>query len=408
MTDYRLRAEIIRVRDEAQLWVEDFQIPQAHWAGLELGLAERLAFRLGMVFEPASLDLAASADPVGPTARLEAWERFQRGHQDLYSAQRPQLQESLQNLLRATELDPSLLQAQIDLIQLCLKESVFGFLSPAIAAEQVRRASRAIPRTDPAAVTVLPAIGWLRFYVDRNLSGAVHAFEESSQLPHDAWTTRWRVAFALSRGQWQLAVSIIESALRQDPYASWLHGTLAWCWHLARQPEKSLAQIERTLTQFDPDEGFGLYAVVILAYNDRAEEAVALAERLARALPDCDLCTSVHAYALACAGRRKDAVQMVERLQWLGRERYVPAALLSATFMALGNSEAAIQQLRIAEEARCPWFFQMLTDPRLDDLHDHPEFLRMQASLSVMEASLNAESPLRREQGFARLHEVKR
>lgn len=408
MTDYRLRAEIIRVRDEAQLWVEDFQIAQSHWAGLELALAERLAFRLGMVFQPAGLSLAASADPVGPAGRLEAWERFQRGHQDLYSSQRIQLQESLQNLLRATELDPSLLQAQIDLIQICLRQSTFGFLSPAIAAEQVRRASRAIPRSDPAAVSVLPAIGWLRFHVDRNLAGAVHAFEESAHLPHDAWTTRWRVSFALSRGQWQEAASTVEAALRQDPFAPWLHGTLAWCWHLARQPEKSLAQIERTLAQFDPDDGFGLFAVTILAYNGRAEEAIALAERLSRSLPDCDLCASVHAYALACAGRRRESAQMIERLQWLGRERYVPSAMISAAFMELGNAEAAIEQLRIAEQAHCPWFFQMLADPRLDQLHDHPEFLRMQTALTVMEASLTAESPLRREPVFARLHEVKR
>ncbi len=408
MTDYRLRAEIIRVRDEAQLWVEDFQMPQSHWAALEHALAERLAFRLGMVFHPTGLSMAASADPVGPAVRLEAWERFQRGHQDLYSAQRPQLQESLQNLLRATELDPSLLQAQIDLIQLCLKESTYGFLSPAIAAEQIRRAAHAIPRSDPAAVTVLPALGWLRFHVDRNLSGALHAFEESSHLSHDAWTTRWRVSFALSRGHWQQAASIIETALHQDPFAAWLHGTLAWCWHLARQPEKSLAQIDRTLGQFDPDEGFGLFGVIILAYNDRTDQAIALAERLARSLPDCDLCDAVHAYALACAGRRKEATDILDRLQWLGRERYVSSAMLPAAFMELGKAEAAIRELRIAEEARCPWFFQMLADPRLDPLRDHPEFLRMQASLSVMEASLDAGAPLHMETGYTRLHEVKR
>jgi hypothetical protein len=34
--------------------------------------------------------------------------------------------------------------------------------------------------------------------------------------------------------------------------------------------------------------------------------------------------------------------------------------------------------LRAAEQARCPWFFSMLADPRLASLQNHPDFLQMQ------------------------------
>lgn len=410
MSDYRLRAEVIRVRDEAQLWVEDFQTAQSDYAALEHALAERLAVRLGVVFrqESASVNLAANADSNGNAARLEAWNRFQRGHQELYSTALLRLQDSLQNLLRATELDPTLLQAQIDLIHLCLKESTYGFLSPAVAAEQVRRAARTIPRGNPAAVSILPALGWLRFHMDRNLPGAVRAFQESSHLPHDPWTTRWRVAFALSRGQWQEATQLLESALRHDPFSPWLHASLAWCWHLARQPQKSLAQIDRTLSLFDPEESLGLYGVMILAYNGRAAEAVALAERFIRTSPNCDLIASAHAYALACAGRQEEAAAIVERLQWLSRERYVATVLNPAVYLQFGDTEAAINELRAAEESRCPWFFQILADPRLDPLREHPEVQRMQASLAAMEASMPPDPFLHKGFGFGKLIEVNR
>jgi hypothetical protein len=53
----------------------------------------------------------------------------------------------------------------------------------------------------------------------------------------------------------------------------------------------------------------------------------------------------------------------------------------------LGDPEAALADLRVAEKARCPWFFQMLADPRLKPLHGFSEFERMSAILTRMEAA---------------------
>ena len=103
-------------------------------------------------------------------------------------------------------------------------------------------------------------------------------------------------------------------------------------------------------------------------------------------MPHFDLATAVHAYALACAGHGDEAGALLERLQWLSRERFVPNGFNAAVYVALGEPEAALEELRIAEENRCPWFFQMLADPRLKLLKGRPEFEKMQSALTAMEA----------------------
>jgi len=45
--------------------------------------------------------------------------------------------------------------------------------------------------------------------------------------------------------------------------------------------------------------------------------------------------------------------------------------------------------LQTASDARCPWFFQMLADPRLKPLHGRAEFDRMKTVLDRMESSAN-------------------
>jgi hypothetical protein len=91
-------------------------------------------------------------------------------------------------------------------------------------------------------------------------------------------------------------------------------------------------------------------------------------------------------------GRTDEARTILERLEWLSRERYVLSSFTPAVYVAFGDLDAAVAELRIAEQVRCPWFFQMLADPRLKPLHGHPEFDRMLAILTCMEAAA-AENP---------------
>ena len=83
---------------------------------------------------------------------------------------------------------------------------------------------------------------------------------------------------------------------------------------------------------------------------------------------------------------------MLERLQWLGRERFVLRAFNAVVYVALDDQENALAELRAAEQNRCPWFFQILADPRLEALHGYPEFERMRAILPRMEAEAEDEA----------------
>jgi DNA-binding winged helix-turn-helix (wHTH) protein/tetratricopeptide (TPR) repeat protein/TolB-like protein len=393
---YRLRTEMIRVDGGTQVWVEDLLVERSRIAGLETELVNRLVFRLGTkiptLVAPASsqkvgLSISASADPEhgSATEHREAYEIFQRAHYEWQTLQRHRMQDGLQHLLRATELDPSLIGARVDLVNLCVTQSLYGFMSPTAAADIVRRTAEAIPDLTVRAEAVLPALGWVRFHVDRNLPAARWAFSLSDHLPHDPWITRARATFALSRHRFGEAIDLLRAAIHLDPYSPWLQARLAWALHLAGQASESFEQIQLALKLFPEHGGANLYGVVILAFNGEAARATRIAQELEQRVPYFDLATAVHAYALACAGRGDEARIILERLQWLGRERFLLRAFTPAVYLALGEPDAALAELRTSDEIRCPWFFQMLADPRLKPLKSRPEFKQMHAILAGME-----------------------
>jgi tetratricopeptide (TPR) repeat protein len=255
-----------------------------------------------------------------------------------------------------------------------------------IEAGMVRRASERIPDDAADADALLPSLGWVDFHVDHNLPAALKAFARSAHLPHDPWISRARVLFALSRHRFREAIDLLNAAIALDPYSPWMQARLAWAFHLAGDSAASIAQARQALELFPEHGGSLLYGAIILSYNGEAARATEMRDALAARSLHFDLATATYAYTLACAGRGDEARELLERLQWLGRERFVQNTFNAAVYVVLGEPDAALAELRASLENRCPWFFQTLADPRLKPLWGRPEFEEMRGILTEMEA----------------------
>lgn len=449
ISHFRLRIEMIRVADGIQIWAEDFLVERTNPAGLESDLASRLDFRLqsrplksgaggalgsshavsgfetrsgiGSLkgrhpevgtavpmredepYEPGSgiargnepLSISAVAASVSENApgsmRREAYEVFLRGHHEWQTLERHRMQDGLQHLTKAIELDSSLLAAKVDLVHLCVAQSLYGFMSPSTVADLVHRTADSIPGFPHQAGAILPALAWVNFHFDRNLPAALWAFQLSNHLPHDPWVTRVRAMFALSRRLFNEAIVLLRAAIELDPFSPWLNTRLAWALHLDGQALESIEQIEHCCRLFPEHEGTALYGSLILGYSGQPERALQLAKDLVQRQPYFDLAAAVHANALAAAGQTEEARSVLERLQWLSRERFVHRSLTSVAYATLGEFDGAIRELQAANDDRCPWFFQVLADPRLKILHGYLEFQQLEAVLSRMEEAAQNE-----------------
>ncbi len=379
---FRLRAEMVRVEDGTQIWVEDLLLPKDRFATLKSEIIERLSYRLGADFTLSEHGVSKARPEI---VRRDAYETFLRGHHEWQSLERHRMIDAAQGLLLATELDENFLSARVDLAHLIVAQELCGYMPPRVAGERMRSLApnaRELARTAPA---LLPPLGWTIFHVERDVVSAMELFSQSAHLAHDPWITRLRVMLALSLHRFDEAAEWLHAALIIDPYAPWLHACLAWTCHLAGDADQSMSYLHEALRTFPENESTRLYASMILAFHDDAQRAERMADDLVRQTPYSDHALAIHAYALARSHREKESRDLLERLQWLGRERYVSTSFTPAAFLALGDVDSAISELQNADQARCPWFFQMLADPRLNDLHGIPQFEKMRASLEHLE-----------------------
>jgi tetratricopeptide (TPR) repeat protein len=198
--------------------------------------------------------------------------------------------------------------------------------------------------------------------------------------------SRIRTVFALSRHRFGEAMETLQSAMRTDPWSAWVQARIAWTHHLAGDSAASLTLAHAALEHFPEHEGTQLYGAIILAFNGESAQAIEVARASTQRVPSFDSGAAVYAYALAMAGRADEARAILERLQWLTRERYTMNTFAPAAYVALGEFDQAIEVLRASDQVRCPWFFQMLADPRLNPLRERAEFQSMLGILAGMEA----------------------
>jgi hypothetical protein len=228
--------------------------------------------------------------------------------------------------------------------------------------------------------------------MEHNLGFALQMINGVGPSGHGSWNKTLRVMLALSRFRFEEAHHLLVEALRDDPPVALSSGPIGMGSSFGRKSAGEPDLAENSLAMFPGDERVELCAALTLAFNDDPNRAAGLAHSVALRQPQLDIAAAIEAYALARGRRHSEAKAILERLQWLGRERYVLRAFTAGAYAALGDVDGAIAELQAAEEAHCPWFFQTLADPRLRPLAGNSEFERMRGRLERMETAVTAAS----------------
>src|SRR5207237_6322490 len=112
-----------------------------------------------------------------------------------------------------------------------------------------------------------------------------------------------------------------------------------------------------------------------MAYEAKGSFQEALAEyRRARELSDDPIVLARIGHALAASGQRAEALQTLDHLKEISRQRYVPAYGFAILYAGLGEKEQAFEWLERSYQDREPKLTRLKVDPLLDPLSSDPRF----------------------------------
>jgi tetratricopeptide (TPR) repeat protein len=170
-------------------------------------------------------------------------------------------------------------------------------------------------------------------------------------------------------------------ALELDPLSLSISTGLGRAYFWARRYDEAIEQLQKTLPQ-NPKysdthwslglayEGKKMYAEAISSFQN----AIGLSKTAEFPEGKPEMIAALgHAYA--AAGRRSDALKIVEQLKgFISQQRYVSPYSVALIYIALGERDEAFEWLERASQERDESYIHLKVDPRLDELRADPRF----------------------------------
>jgi len=149
---------------------------------------------------------------------------------------------------------------------------------------------------------------------------------------------------------------------------------VGWALYHARRYEAAIEQLRRTL-ELDPNYPVTYWILgLLLRKTGHYELAIREGEKGVKLSGGSPLLRAALAHTLATAGRTKEALQTLDDLKKLAKQRYVSPYFFAGIHIGLGEDDCAIEYLEKAYEERSHWLIYLHIDPSMDSLRYNARF----------------------------------
>ena len=373
----RITVQLIRVHDQVHVWARSYDRQISHSIEVQEEVATAVAEQIGVKLSPS---YKGRTNPHHLDA--QANEAYLRGRYFWNQFTPEGYRKAISYFQQAIERDSNFAEAYSGLADsynfLVVTDSMPASEGHPKALEAARRAvSLGVNLAEPHASL---AVAMARS--EWNWTGAESEFTRAITLnPSYAMVHRLYASILGATRRHHEAWEQINEAMRLDPLSLPNNAEVVRTLYYARNYDQAIEQGQKAM-QLDPNyvrTHFWLGRV----YSQKGmhREAIAASEKILESMPDSTLGLTEMAYSLAVAGQRKEARQILRRLEGRSTSAFVPAYNFAVIHIALNEEEVAMRYMQQAYENRDWALLVLAVEPRLDPLRRDPRFQEISAKL---------------------------
>ena len=370
----RIATQLIHAATDTHLWGRQYETDLRDVLTLQSDVARAIADEIRVQLSPRERSQLAKSRPVDPVA----YETFLKGRHLWYKRSPDALRRAVESLQQAITLDPSYALAYAGLADAYVSAAwdLFGLAAPSETYPKARRAAQKALELDPNCAEAHAALGWIAGGFDWNWAEAERELRRAIDLkPQYGPVHIWYSHFLRAMGRTEESLAESRRALACDPLGLVLNMHLGWHHLYSRQYEKAIEQCLKTL---ELDSTFILAHLFLgQSYEQlgRFSEAVASFERIVELSQRHPVYLAELGHGNAVAGRRADALRIVDELIAMSSGRYVAPRGIAEIHIGLDNAGEAFAWLDKAFVDRNGWLIHTRENPRYDRLRADPRYL---------------------------------
>ena len=365
-----IRAEMIDVAKDTQLWGAQFSCSANDALGVQEEIARQAAERLRA---PSSVGSKKATRRSAPTpVHNEAYELFLRGNNYAIQWTPEGLQRGIELYRQAVDADPRYAPAYACMAIAHTMLTVVSRVDTAQAFGQAKGCARRAIELDETLSEAHAALSLTEVLCDFNLAEALWRGERALELNPDSAIARYAYAQTLSAcGRLDEAIEQAREGCAIDPLMAPINYCYGLLLYYQRRWDEAEAQLQRTL-EIHPN--FSMAQAVrgiALARSGRFSEAMAQVNELLNRGPD-SVWELLPAYVAALAGNREEAESIVVQRD---SATLADGAYFAATvYGALGELDSGFAELERARDLGFAVLAAAAVDPSLDPFRSDPRW----------------------------------
>ena len=368
----RVTAQLIRGATDTHFWSETYDRELRDALSLESELAQSIAEKVEVTVTGEEHQRLSSVRPVAP----EVYESYLKGRFVFRQGKKVQLEESISYFEDAINKDTTFAPAYVGLAE---AYTMLGTVAAGVPPEETRPKVITFARK---ALAIDPGLAEAHVVLANVLQEEWHWSEAEAEYkralelkPNSAEAYQWYALWLVCQGRTDEAVTSIRRARALDPVGV-SGGSVSWILFQAHRYDDAIREASSALA-IQPDNVGDLTSLgfALIADNKPADAIPGLEKAVS--LSGSPAATGILIRAYAHAGRRSDALQLLDKLKQRKKAGYIPAGAFVNAYLGLGDNEQAFYWLEQAYQEQSnilqflkshPYFDPIRSDPRFADL----------------------------------------
>ena len=367
----RVNVQLIKAANDSHLWANTFDRKLTDIFSVESDIAKTIADTLQAKLTGSEEKQMSKK----PTENPEAYELYLRGRFFWNKRTSADMKTALGYFEQAASVDPNYAVAYAGMADCYLLLPLYGGGVPAeMYPKAIAMAQKAIS-LDPTLGEPHASLGLVHSLFDFDFAASVREFEEAIRLNSNyAIAHHWFGDSTLpALGQFDRANAEAKRALELDPLSLVMITDAGAVYWITGRYQEAVAQFRKAL-EMDP-RNYTAHWQLGQALECIGDLPGAIAEyEKSTQLDDDPLPLGLLAAAKAKAGDRPAALAILNRIQEIAKERYVPDYSFALIHLALGQKDEALQWLQSSYAKQQPDLNWIRVDPDLRPLHGDPRF----------------------------------
>jgi TolB-like protein/Tfp pilus assembly protein PilF len=366
----RVNVQLINALTDAHLWADIYDRKLTDIFAVETDIAKTIAETLQAKLTGSE----KTAISKKPTANPEAYELYLKGRFFWNKRTSNDLRKAVEYFNQAITKDPNYALAYAGLADAFGLFPDYGVEAPADAYPRAKNAAMKALELDNTLGAPHAALGLVFGNFDHDFAKAISEFEQAIRLdPNYATAHQWINTPLQASGQFDRSVAESKRAIELDPLSLIINADLAFVYINGHRFDDALAQSRKTL-EIDPGFHVGRgYLAMALQFKGQLADAIP-EFRAAATSTDEPFSHALLGQALARAGMRDEARQILSRLEESARAHFVTGWSLAVVRLALGDKDGALAAVELALQQHAPEIVLIKYDPLFDDLRGDPRF----------------------------------